>query len=52
MELTQVGDHLIGNHEVMWAVEQVPPDAREILKNLPWLERSAPIVAYSSGYAH
>jgi hypothetical protein len=35
LELNQGGDHSIGDHEVVWAIEHVPPEVREILLQMP-----------------
>jgi hypothetical protein len=35
IELSQGGEHSIGDHEVIWAIEHVPPDVREILLQMP-----------------
>jgi hypothetical protein len=35
LELNQGGDHSIGDHEVLWAVEHVTPEAREVLMQMP-----------------
>jgi hypothetical protein len=34
-ELNQGGDPSIGDHEVIWAIEHVPPQVREILSHMP-----------------
>lgn len=34
-ELNQGGDHSIGDHEVIWAIEHVTPDVRAILLQMP-----------------
>jgi hypothetical protein len=35
LELSQGGDHAIGDHEVIWAIEHVTPQVREILGHMP-----------------
>jgi len=35
LELNQGGDHSIGDHEVIWAIEHVTPDVREVLMQMP-----------------
>jgi hypothetical protein len=35
LELSQGGDHSIGDAEVMWAIEHVTPEVREILLQMP-----------------
>jgi hypothetical protein len=35
LELSQGGDQSIGDHEVMWAIEHVTPEVREILLQMP-----------------
>jgi hypothetical protein len=35
LELNQGGDHSIGDHEVVWAIEHVTQDVREILLHMP-----------------
>jgi hypothetical protein len=35
LELNQGGDHSIGDHEVVWAIEHVPAEVREILLQMP-----------------
>ena len=35
LELNQGGDHTIGDHEVIWAIEHVPQEVREILLQMP-----------------
>jgi hypothetical protein len=35
LELNKCGDHSIGDHEVIWAIEHVTPDARGILLQMP-----------------
>ena len=35
LELNQGGDHLIGDHEVIWAIEDVTPEVRAILLQMP-----------------
>jgi hypothetical protein len=35
LELNQGGDHSIGDHEVVWAIEHVTPQVREILLQMP-----------------
>ena len=35
LELKQGGDHSIGDHEVIWAIEHVPSEVREILLQMP-----------------
>ena len=35
LELNQGGDHSIGDHEVIWAIEHVTPKVREILLQMP-----------------
>ena len=38
LELDQGGDHSIGDHEVIWAIEHVTPEVREILLQMPTRE--------------
>lgn len=35
LELNQGGDHSIGDHEIIWAIEHVTPNVREILLQMP-----------------
>ena len=35
LELNQAGDHSIGDHEVIWAIEHVPPEVCAILLQMP-----------------
>jgi len=35
LELNQGGDHTIGDHEVIWAIEHVTQEVREILLQMP-----------------
>src|SRR5512147_1714200 len=35
LELNEGGDHAIGDHEVIWAIEHVTPQVREILVQMP-----------------
>ncbi len=35
LELNQGGDHSIGDDEVIWAIEHVPPEVRAILLQMP-----------------
>jgi hypothetical protein len=35
LELNQDSDHAIGDHEVIWAIEHVTPQVREILLHMP-----------------
>jgi len=35
LELSQGSDHAIGDHEVIWAIEHVTPQVREILLHMP-----------------
>ena len=35
LELNQGGDHSIGDNEVIWAIEHVTPEVREILLQMP-----------------
>jgi hypothetical protein len=35
LELSQGGDHFIGDNEVIWAIEHVTPEVREVLLQMP-----------------
>jgi hypothetical protein len=35
LDLDQAGDYSIGDKEVVWAIEHVPPEVREILLQMP-----------------
>ena len=35
LELNQGGNHSIGDNEVIWAIERVPPEVRDVLLQMP-----------------
>jgi hypothetical protein len=38
LELNHAGDHSIGDNEVIWAIEHVTPEVREVLLQMPTRE--------------